>query len=406
MMMMMMMMMTMMMMTTTTFTLTRTYGIHRNAQNRHQKNTPFIIIAILHIQIMTTTSWTEDMGKALKDETFHDVILFGNDENNYIEKSRGIPCSKLILSTRSPVFKTMFYGDFKERDSNVVKLQYPSVVIHVLVHYCYTDEIFIDFLAGNDDLYKKNHGRDVLELERQNPQEMDDFRKNLDSDVQQFLFTESGARLLVQLRDAANYFQLPMVYNFVTEQIGTLLFHTTTTASTKNTASSSSLKCACAMLAELQLRGGHGEGQNNDGALFRIMLEVIRSQPEECLLSSSSSLSQNSSSNENNNNGNNDTNSSNNNGVVLFPASLLKKILDKGEDPNDVGKVDDKDENENETIDDPYLVRNFVDNPYTVVRCLQLWFQSRHEDYHQEEDHHRQKQDQKGNHELQQQEET
>eukprot|EP00980_Cylindrotheca_fusiformis_P031342 scaffold26203_cov127-Cylindrotheca_fusiformis.AAC.1 len=93
-------------------------------------------------------TWKSDTLAALEDEALHDIRLLGTDN---VE----IPCTKFALATRSTIFKKMFFGDFKERDSELVSLNYCSTVLKVLVKYCYSDELDLDLILDAESLTDK-----------------------------------------------------------------------------------------------------------------------------------------------------------------------------------------------------------------------------------------------------------
>ena len=223
-----------------------------------------------------------DMLKAMDDDTFNDVTLVGTDK---VE----VPCMKSALATRSPVFKSMFYGEFKERNDDKVQLNYPSCVLQVLVKYCYSDEVDLAFIYESDF----------------------------------FQLSDNEATLMVKLRDAANYFQIQELFNCITVEIGEWVFDNFQEG------------CVCAILAELSLQdGGDGEGGHDGGALFRVIMELIYTQPEQCLLPDTSLKDRN--------------NTTINSGVLACPPRLLRKIIDA-------------------------IV---AEDPFVVVQCLQRFFQN------------------------------
>lgn len=169
-------------------------------------------------------TWTTEFLQILQDESFHDVYLVGNDG---IE----VPCSKVFLAARSKVFKRMFSGEFQEKkDGARVPMDYPSVVLKILVKYCYTDEL--DF---------------------------DDF-------LESAALSDTEATILVQLRSAAYYLEFESVYLNVTNYIGQCIFH------------DNEMECACAVLAELTRR------LENEGPFWDVLVKLICQNPTRCLL--------------------------------------------------------------------------------------------------------------------------
>jgi hypothetical protein len=188
---------------------------------------------------------------ALNDETLHDVRLLGTDN---VE----IACTKFMLASRSPVFKKMFFGEFRERDSDRVSLNYCSTVLKVLVKYCYSDELDLDLILDAESL------------------------------------TDKEAMLLVQLRDAANYFELQEVADHISKEIGESVFH------------NDEMGCVCAILAELTMR------IDDKGAFWDMFLQLAINKAEECLLPKDFPKA--------------------NNGSMICPPRLLRKILENVDD--------------------------------------------------------------------------
>ncbi|KAL7037006.1 hypothetical protein ACKWTF_009030 [Chironomus riparius] len=76
-----------------------------------------------------------DMKKALFDENLSDFIFIVDMER--------IPVSKIILAARSPVFKRMFFTDFKEKNKNELIIKSPllKLAFKELIRYIYTGEV-------------------------------------------------------------------------------------------------------------------------------------------------------------------------------------------------------------------------------------------------------------------------
>ena len=109
------------------------------------------------------------------------------------DDSTEIPPTKFLLAIQSPVFERMFFGDFGERHQDKVRLDYPSAVLKVLVHYCYSNEIVLpDLIYTKDDPTQ---------------------------------FSDEEAVLMVQLRAAANYFELIDLYKKTSEELGKLILN-------------------------------------------------------------------------------------------------------------------------------------------------------------------------------------
>eukprot|EP00980_Cylindrotheca_fusiformis_P015960 scaffold4683_cov112-Cylindrotheca_fusiformis.AAC.1 len=191
-------------------------------------------------------TWKSDILDALKDEAFHDIRLLGTD-------NVAIPCSKFVLATRSIIFKKMFFGDFKERDSELVSLNYCSTVLKVLVKYCYSDELDLDLILDAESL------------------------------------TDMEAKLLVELRDASMYFEIPNVANHIVKTLGESVFN------------KGQVGCVCAILTELTVR------VDDEGAFWDMFVQLAIKRAKECLFPKDYPEA--------------------NQGVTLLPPRLLRKIL-------------------------------------------------------------------------------
>ena len=181
----------------------------------------------IHNQIQfTIMTLKKDMLQALEEEAFQDVTLVGTDHVD-------VPATKAILGIRSPVFRRMFFGGFQETDKDRVSLNYPSLVLKVLIKYCYSDELDLDMI------YSDNAG---------------------------FGLTDEEAILMVQLRDAANYFELPDFHISISNELG------------ESIAQKGEILCVCAVLSELFARG------ETEGPMWSIMMAILEADPEKCLL--------------------------------------------------------------------------------------------------------------------------
>lgn len=164
-----------------------------------------------------------DLLQAMEDEAFVDTILLGSD-------SLEVPCNKFVLATRSPKFKKMFFAGAQEKQR--APLDYPSVVLKILVKYCYSDEVDLGLIC-------------VGEAET---------------------FTDQEAITLVQLRDAARHFELYDVANYIEKEIGESVFQDKESG------------CVCAILSELMYR------IDDEGPFWDMLLQVVIQKPGECLL--------------------------------------------------------------------------------------------------------------------------
>ena len=120
----------------------------------------------------------KDMERELldNDSEIKDVKLVGTDGGH-------VMASKAILSIHSPVFKRMFYGNFREagKSCDSVKLEYSTSVLWGVVSYCYTNRIGYKWFSEVEE----------------------------ESDAMAFN--------LVWIREAANFFELPKLYEDITK---------------------------------------------------------------------------------------------------------------------------------------------------------------------------------------------
>ena len=87
-----------------------------------------------------------DLLSALEDDEsdgFKDVTLIGSDGGR-------VSATKAVLAIRSPVFRKMFFGEFREASAKCdsVQMNYSAVVLNIVVKYCYTDEIDLDTIVS------------------------------------------------------------------------------------------------------------------------------------------------------------------------------------------------------------------------------------------------------------------
>ena len=98
--------------------------------------------------------------------------------------------SKAILAIQSPIFRQMFYRNFREarKNCNSVTFSYSTEVLQAIVSYCYTTKIGFDWLP-------------LLEK------------------IELGLLSDNMAMPLVREREAANYFELPKLHESITKAL-------------------------------------------------------------------------------------------------------------------------------------------------------------------------------------------
>ncbi|CAB9506386.1 expressed unknown protein [Seminavis robusta] len=202
-----------------------------------------------------------DMLRALEDDAndnLKDVTLVGSDGGR-------VSANKAVLAIRSPVFQRMFFGNFQERDSDEVKMDnYPSIVLQVVVKYCYVDELDLDLIYSDDHNNNKTNTTANTNQDEQDEEEEEEVDR----------LTDAEAVALVQVRDAANYLELFELHKTISNELGESILSTDVGLENQR----KDLACVCAVLQELMARGG------SDGSLFLTLLDLVETHPEPCLL--------------------------------------------------------------------------------------------------------------------------
>ena len=180
----------------------------------------------------TILALKRDLLLALDEPAFHDVTLVGTDH-----EEPGVPATKVFLAARSPVFHSMFFGNFQERNQDRIELNYPSLVLKILVKYCYSDDLDLKMIFSTNKLSNK-----TAEL------------------------SDKEAVLLVDLRDAANYFELIRLHRWVSNVIG------------RRIAQDNNILCVCAALAKLFARG------ETEGPMWDILVLILQQESPSCLV--------------------------------------------------------------------------------------------------------------------------
>lgn len=127
-------------------------------------------------------------------------------------------------------------------------MNYAAVVLRVLVKYCYTDELDLDLIFTD-------------------PNENDNGDKEEEESYPGL--TDTQAVLLVQLRDAAQYFELPALHGIITNDLGGSI------------AQKNDVGCVFAVLGELWKCG------ESEGPLWDILVTILENRPQDCLFPSS-----------------------------------------------------------------------------------------------------------------------
>ncbi|KAL7540195.1 hypothetical protein ACHAXR_012319 [Thalassiosira sp. AJA248-18] len=199
-----------------------------------------------------TTSITNtlllDINALLNDEDISDITLIPENTNETNDPITAVPAIRAILAARSPVFRRMLYGEFREtaqsnnQEENVeVKLDYSGRVLQLLVEFCFTDKLSSLNVGINNNIGgggSNSSGIDNITLEEK-------------------------ARLLTNLSGAAHYFDIPKLENDIKVQLDAkMLEHP-------------SLACSILDEASRMLSGEE---------LVLIAMERIRARPKAALL--------------------------------------------------------------------------------------------------------------------------
>ena len=159
-----------------------------------------------------------DINSLLNDDDISDITLIPERRNNNVsgvddDIISEVPAVKAILAARSPVFRRMLYGKFRETtntrgttnnnndddDENVkVKLDYSGKVLQLLVEFCFTDKL--DSLSCSNTT------------------------TNTNSNGNNNNFTlEEKSRLLTNLSGAAHYFDIPKLEIDIKNQLNQMM---------------------------------------------------------------------------------------------------------------------------------------------------------------------------------------
>jgi len=146
-----------------------------------------------------------DINALLNNEDIADISLVPENSNDDVTS---VPAIRAILAARSPVFRRMLYGEFREtqRQSNndegkiEVKLDYSGRVLQLLVEFCFTDK-----LASLDDNNGNSSGSSGTD------------------DAANGFTLEEKARLLTNLSGAAHYLDVPKLENDIKVQLNAMM---------------------------------------------------------------------------------------------------------------------------------------------------------------------------------------
>lgn len=107
---------------------------------------------------LSTRELSDDLKDTLKHERFSDVTI--------LVKEREFKAHKVILGSRSPVFRSMFSNDMEENISNRVELaDVEPDVFEKLLEYIYTDETSLESNLSDDEVaYSSDEEHLAIEL--------------------------------------------------------------------------------------------------------------------------------------------------------------------------------------------------------------------------------------------------
>jgi hypothetical protein len=191
------------------------------------------------------SSLSHDIQSLLHDEDITDIILIPEKHNsNSPDMITAVPTIKAILAARSPVFRRMLFGEFRETQSNnqenvEVKLDYSGRVLQLLVEFCFTDKL--------DSLSEKSSNATATAT----------------ATTSNGLTLEEKARLLTNLSGAGHYFDIAKLEEDIKYQLNEMML--------------THPSLACAVLDESSKMPSGEE-------LGLIAMERIRAQPKAALL--------------------------------------------------------------------------------------------------------------------------
>jgi hypothetical protein len=189
------------------------------------------------------TTLLADIRSLLNNEELTDIVLVptvpepcasAEDANYNSETSDGdgdvtgetVPAIKSILAARSPVFRRMLYGDFRETRSKSddggggglsVKLEYSSSVLRLLVEFCFTDRL--DSLEGGD---RDEYDDDDEDSRNEHDGNMAN-RGDSQTGVVSTPSLSGTARLLTSLSSAAHYFDIPKLEHDILSRLNEMM---------------------------------------------------------------------------------------------------------------------------------------------------------------------------------------
>ncbi|KAL3939811.1 MAG: hypothetical protein SGBAC_005538 [Bacillariaceae sp.] len=167
--------------------------------------------------------------EAMGDEELADIYVIGTDGEE-------VACNKAFLAAQSRVFKRMFIRDFREQTSDRFNLDYCSLVITMIMKYCYSGKVDMDLIirtGTNDGSY------DERPLKEQ-------------------------ASLLLEVRAAVKHFEIDELILEIEKKIGDLVFD------------GEQCRYVCAMLSELMIRS------EDKGPFWCALLEFAVANPMGC----------------------------------------------------------------------------------------------------------------------------
>lgn len=186
-----------------------------------------------------------DIHSLLNDEDISDIVLVpetSSENNNEVgDPIAAVPAVKAILAARSPVFRRMLYGEFRETQTAgaekvEVKLDYSGRVLQLLVEFIFTDQL-ASLNVGSSASAGGADGNSCT--------------------------LEEKSRLLTNLSGAAHYFDIPKLENDIKVKLDAMMLEHPS--------------LACAILDESSKMVSGEE-------LVLIAMERVRARPKAALL--------------------------------------------------------------------------------------------------------------------------
>mmetsp|Transcript_39648 Transcript_39648/g.85547 ORF Transcript_39648/g.85547 Transcript_39648/m.85547 type:complete len:580 (+) Transcript_39648:119-1858(+) len=205
-----------------------------------------------------------DINSLLHDEDISDITLVpepstsNENSSNNNDPVTAVPAIKAILAARSPVFRRMLYGEFRETHGaeNVeVKLDYSGRVLQLLVEFIFTDKLDSLNIASNGVVGNSSNNSSTATNSGGGG--------SCTAAATSSCTLEEKARLLTNLSGAAHYFDIPKLESDIKTKLNAMMLE------------HPSLACAILDESSKMLSGEE---------LVLLAMERVRARPKAALL--------------------------------------------------------------------------------------------------------------------------